>query len=111
MLKKCEKLIVTAQNKIEIIFKIHFLFSLTMFIKDVKKFNYFSSVDDKTSMTHCEIIKIIHKINSNKTFEINEIINKRLQQLTRVVVKQIYFFFDKYIKKKFNHRISKKSLQ
>ena len=58
-----------------------------MFMKDVAKFDYFSSIDDETSMTHREIIKVIHKINLNKTFEINEIINKALRQFARVVIK------------------------
>ena len=99
LLKKRKKLIVTAQNKIKIMFKTHFLFSLTMFMKNVEKFNYFSLINDETLMTRCEIIKVIHKINLNKIFEINKIINKILRQLARVVVKQIYFLFNKYIKK------------
>ena len=88
------------QNKIEIMFKIHFSFSSTVFMKNFGKFNYFLSIDDETSMIRREIIKIIHKINSNKKFEINEIINKMLRQLVRIIVKQIHFFFDKCIKKK-----------
>ena len=100
LLKKHEKLITTAQNKIEIMFEVHFLFSSTMFMKNAAKFDYFSSVDDETSMTRREMIKIIHKISLNKTFEINEIINKALRQLARVVIEQICFFFDKCIKKK-----------
>ena len=60
-------------------FETHFLFSSTMFMKDITKFNYFSLIDDETSMTRREIIKIIHKINLNKTFKINEIINKALR--------------------------------
>ena len=99
-LKKCEKLFITAQDKIEIMFKTHFSFLSIMFMKNVKEFNYFSLIDDETSMTCCEIMKIIYKINSNKTFEINEIINKTLRQLVCVVIKQICFFFDRYIKKK-----------
>ena len=98
-LKKREKLIITAQNKIEIMFKTYFSFLSTIFMKNVAEFNYFSSVNDETSMTHRKIIKIIHKINLNKTFEINEIINKTLRQFIRVVVKQIRFFFNKCIKK------------
>ena len=60
-------------------FKTYFLLSLIMFIKDAARFDYFSSIDDETSMTRCEIIRIIHKINSNKTFKINKIINKALR--------------------------------
>ena len=86
-LKKREKLIITTQNKVEIIFKIHFSFLSMMFMKNVAEFDYFSSIDDETSMTRRKIIKIIHKINLNKAFEINEIINKMLQQLARVVIK------------------------
>ena len=98
MLKKHEKLIIITQNKIKIMFEIHFSFSSTMFMKDVAKFDYFSSVDDETSMTRREMMKIIYKINLNKTFEINEIINKALRQFVCVVVKQICFLFNKCIK-------------
>ena len=87
LLKKHKKLIIITQNKIEIMFKTHFLFSSTMFMKDAAEFNYFSSIDNETSMTRCEMMKIIYKINSNKTFKINKIINKTLRQLVRVVVK------------------------
>ena len=86
LLKKREKLIITTQNKIEIMFKIHFSFSSTIFMKDVAEFNYFSSIDDETSMTRREVMKVIHKINLNKAFEINEIINKTLRQFARVVI-------------------------
>ena len=78
-LKKREKLIVITQDKTEIMFKIHFSFLLIMFMKDVENFNYSSSVDNEAPMTYREIIKIIHKINSNKIFKINEIINKILR--------------------------------
>ena len=60
-------------------FEIYFSFSLTMFMKNVAEFDYFSLINDETSMTRREIIKIIHKINSNKIFEINEIINRTLR--------------------------------
>ena len=99
-LKERERLIITTQNKIEIMFKIHFLFSSTMFMKNIKEYKYFSSVHNETSITHCEIMKIIYKINLNKTFEINEVINKILRQFVRVVIEQIHSLFDKCIKKK-----------
>ena len=99
-LKEHEKLITTAQNKIKIMFKTYFSFLSTMFMKDAAKFDYFSLIDDEASMTRREMMRIIHKINSNKTFEINEIINRTLRQLARVVIKQIRFFFDRCIKKK-----------
>ena len=69
-------------------FKVYFSFLSTMFIKDNAEFNYFSLIDDETSMIRREITNIIHRINLNKTFEINEIINKTLQQFVRVIVEQ-----------------------
>ena len=55
-------------------------------MKDTAKCNYFLSIDDEASMTRREIMKVIYKINSNKIFEINEIINKTLRQFARVVI-------------------------
>ena len=87
------------QNKIKVMFETHFSSSLTMFMKNFTKFDCFLSIDDETSMTRYKIMKIIYKINSNKTFEINKIINKALQQFAHVITEQIRFFFDKCIKK------------
>ena len=78
-LKNREKLIITAQNKIEVMFEIHFLFSSTMFIKNIKKFDYFFLIDDETLMTRRKIIKIIYNVNLNKTYKINKVINRMLQ--------------------------------
>ena len=100
MLKKRERLIIITQNEIEIMFETHFSSLSTMFMKDVAEFDYSLSADNEMLMTRHKIIKIIHKINSNKIFEINKIINKALQQLVRVIIKQIRFFFDRYIKKR-----------
>ena len=111
LLKKREKLIIITQNKIEIMFETHFLFLSIMFMKNVIKFDYFSSINDETSMTRYEIMKIIYKINSNKIFKINEIINKVLRQLIRVVVKQIRFFLTNASRRKFNYCILRKFLQ
>ena len=98
-LKTCENIVATTQNKVEIMFKIHFLFLFIVFMNDIEKFVYFSSIDDDETMIRRGIIKIIYKINLNKTSKINEIINKALRQLARIIIKQIYFFFDKCIKK------------
>ena len=69
-------------------------------MKDITEFDYSSLIDNETSMTRRKIMKIIHKINLNKTFKINEVINKALRQFVHVVIEQICFFFDKCIKKK-----------
>ena len=67
-------------------FETHFLFLSTMFMKNIAEFNYFLLINDETSMTYREVMKIIHKINLNKIFKINKIINKTLRQFIRVVV-------------------------
>ena len=92
-------------------FKTYFLFLSTMFMKNVEKFDYFLSVDDETLMTRREIMKIIHKINLNKTFEINKIINKTLRQFTQFIVEQIHFFSINALRRKFNHCILKNFLR
>ena len=99
MLKIRENVTAMTQNKIKIMFKIHFSFSSIVFMNDIKKFVYFSSTDDDETMTRREIIKIVYKINSNKMSKVNEIINKMLRQFARIIIKQIYFFFNKCIKK------------
>ena len=55
-------------------------------MKNVAKFDYFSLIDNETSMTRREVIKVIHKINLNKVFKINKIINKALRQFANVIV-------------------------
>ena len=97
-LKTRENVVATTQNKIEIMFEIHFSFSSIIFMNDIEKFVYFSSTDDDETMTYREIIKIVYKINSNKALKINEIINKALRQLARVIIKQIHFLFNRCIK-------------
>ena len=97
-LKTHENIIVTTQNKIEIMFKIYFSSSSTIFMNDIKKFIYFSSTNDDEAMTRREIIKVVYKISLNKASKINEIINKALRQLARVIIEQIHFLFDKCIK-------------
>ena len=85
-LRKREKLKITILNKFKIMFKICFSFSLTVFMKNIEKFNDFLLIDDEALVTHCKIIKIIHKINFNKIFEIKKIINRALRQLVYFVV-------------------------
>ena len=68
-------------------------------MNDIEEFVYFLSTDNDETMTRREIIKIIYKINLNKTLKINKIINKALRQLARTIIKQIHFLFNKYIKK------------
>ena len=79
-------------------FEIHFSSSSIIFMNDIEKFVYFSSTNDDETMTHREIMKIVYKINSNKVSKINEIINKALRQLARIIIEQIRFFFDRCIK-------------
>ena len=78
-------------------------------MNDIEKFVYFLLIDDDEIMTHREIMKIVYKINSNKTLKINEIINKILRQLARIIIKQIFFFSTNALKRTFNYYILKES--
>ena len=98
-MKTHENVAAMTQNKVKIIFKIHFSSSSIIFMNDIEKFIYSSSTDDDETMTRREIMKVVYKIDSNKASKINKIINKALRQLARIIIKQICFFFDKYIKK------------
>ena len=57
-----------------------------------------------------KIIKATHKVISNKILEINEIINRTLKQLICVVLRQIRFLFNKYIKKEMQLFYFKKTI-
>ena len=56
-------------------------------MNDIEKFVYFSSINDDETMTRRKITKIVYKINLNKMSKINEIINKALRQLAKVIIK------------------------
>ena len=87
IVEKCQKLTIKTQNKIEIIFKIHFSFSSIISINDIEEFFYSSSADDEKTMTNYKIIKIVYKVNLNKTLKIYKIINKALQRFVNVIIK------------------------
>ena len=69
LLKKRYKLTIKTQNKIKIMFKIHFSFSSIISINDIEEFFYSSSVNDEKTMTSREIIKVVYKIDLNKTLK------------------------------------------
>ena len=77
-MKTRENVVATTQNKIEIMFEIYFSSSLIVFMNNIEKFVYSSSTKNDETMTRREIMKIVHKINSNKMLKINKIINKAL---------------------------------
>ena len=97
-LKTRKNIVAMTQNKVEIMFKIHFLSLSIVFINDIKKFVYFLSTENDETMTRREIMKIVYKINLNKTLKINKVINTTLRQLVRIIIKQIHFLFNKCIK-------------
>ena len=81
-----KNVVATTQNKVEIIFKIYFFFLSIILINDIEKFVYFSSTNDDKMITRRETIKVVYKINSNKMSKVNEIINKALRQLPRIII-------------------------
>ena len=108
--KTRENIAATTQNIIKIIFEIHFSFLLIIFRNDIERFVYFLLIDDDEIITRLEIMKIVYKINLNKTLKINKIINKALRQLAQIIIKEIYFFSTNTLKKTFNYYILRKAL-
>ena len=87
LLKTRENVAETTQNKVKIMFKIHFSFSSIVFMNDIERFVYFLLTDNDKAMTRREIMKIVYKISLNKASKINKIINKTLRQLARIIIK------------------------
>ena len=85
-MKTRKNVVATTQNKVEIIFKIYFSSLSIVFMNDIEKFVYSSLTNDDEIVTRREIIKIVYKINLNKMSKINEIINKTLRQLARIII-------------------------
>ena len=80
-MKTRENVAATAQDKVKIMFKIHFSFLSIVLMNDIEKFIYLSSTENDETITRYEIMKVVYKISSNKASKINEIINKTLRQL------------------------------
>ena len=78
-------------------------------MNDIKEFFHLSLANDEKTIINQIIIKVVYKINLNKIIKINEILNRVLQQLVNVVIKQIRFLFDKYIKENIQSLHFKKS--
>ena len=57
-----------------------------------------------------KVIKAMHKTTLDKTLEINNIINCALRQLICIVLSQVRFLFNKYIKKKMQLSCFKKTI-
>ena len=87
LLKKRNEIIIKTHKKAEIIFKTHFLFSSIIFTNDIEKFFYLFLANDEETMTNRKLIKIVYKIDMNKTLKINKIINRTLKQLVAIVTK------------------------
>jgi len=69
----------TTKNKIETIFRFYFSFSFTILINDLNKFFYSIFIENDEIILKRKVIRAMHKTISNKTLEINNIINCTLR--------------------------------
>jgi hypothetical protein len=76
----------TIKKKIETIFYFYFIFSSTILINDLNEFFYLISIKDNEIMLKRKVIKAMHKTTFNKISKINNIINRTLRQLIRIVL-------------------------
>ena len=56
-------------------FEIYFSFSLMISTNDIEEFFYLLLTNDEKTIINRKLIKIVYKVNINKSLKINEIIN------------------------------------
>ena len=75
LLKKRSEVTVKMYEKVEIMFKTHFLFLSMIFTNNIRKFFYSSSVSDEKTITNQKLKKVVYKIDINKILKVNKVIN------------------------------------
>ncbi len=76
----------TTKNKIETMFRFYFSSLFTILVNNLNKFSYLIFIKDNKIISKREVIRAMHKITSNKTSRINDVINDALRQLICIVL-------------------------
>jgi len=78
---ECFNIVTTAQNKMKMMFQIHFSSSSKILMLNTKDFKYSLSIENDASLMHCKIKKVIYKIMLNKISKHTEYTNKIMCKL------------------------------
>ncbi len=76
----------TTKNKIKTIFRFYFFSLSTILVNNLNKFFYLIFIKDDKIMSKRKVIKAMHKTTFNKILEINDVINRTLRQLIRIIL-------------------------
>jgi len=78
---KCFNIIMTAQNKMKMMFQTHFSSSSEILMLNTKNFKYSLLIENDVSLMHHKIKKVIYKMMLNKTLRHTEYTNKIMRRL------------------------------
>jgi len=90
----------TVQNKMKIMFQIHFSSSSKILMLNTEDFKYSFSIENDTSLIHCKIKKVVYKMMFNKTSKHTEYTNKIMRRFVNDASEQIHFLFEKCLQKR-----------
>jgi len=71
----------TVQNKMKMMFQIHFSSSSKILMLNTEDFKYSLLIENDASLMHCKIKRIIYKMMLNKTLKHTEYTNKIMCRL------------------------------
>ncbi len=97
---ECFNIVMTAQNKMKIMFQTHFSLFSKIFMLNTEDFKYSFLIENDISLMHCKIKRIIYKTMLNKTSRYTEYINKIMRKLVDDTSKQIRSLFKRCLQKK-----------
>ena len=97
---ECSDIITTVQNKVKMMFQIHFSSFSEIFMLNTIDFKYLLSIENDVSLMHHEIKRVIYKATSDKTLKHMKYINRIMHRLINNMSKQIHSLFEKCLQKR-----------
>ena len=78
---ECSDIIITAQNKVKMMFQTHFSSFSEIFMLNTINFEYLLSLEDDISLMHHEIKRVVYKATSDKTLKHTKYTNRIMRRL------------------------------
>ena len=92
--------VTTTKEKTKLLFKTHFSSSLTMILNDIIDFDYVNLILDDELLTNKKMRRAIKKMISNKTLNLNDILNKIIRSAMKIIDDQIRSLFERCFRNK-----------
>jgi len=90
----------TVQNKMKMMFQIHFSSFSKILMLNTEDFEYSLSIENDVSLMHHKIKRIIYKMMLNKTSKHTEYINRIMRRFVDDTSEQIHSLFERCLQKK-----------